>query len=97
MKKSDLVDEVAKVVETKKAAQGVVECIFSAITKALQEQGAVTISGFGTFKASRRPARIGRNPMTGNPIQIKARTVPKFIPGRGLKSALNGFEVNPSN
>lgn len=89
MNRSDLIDEVAKVVETKKVAQGVVDSVFSSITQALKNEVAVTIIGFGTFKVYRRAARMGRNPKTGAEIEIKARNVPKFIPGKALKTALN--------
>ena len=89
MNKSDLIDEVAKVVETKKAAQEAVDSVFSSITRALKNGGAVTLIGFGTFKVHKRPARMGRNPKTGAEIEIKARNVPKFIPGKALKTALN--------
>jgi DNA-binding protein HU-beta len=89
MNKSDLIDEVAKVVETKKAARGAVDSVFSSILQALKNEVAVTIIGFGTFKVHKRSARMGRNPKTGAEIEIKAKNVPKFIPGKALKTALN--------
>jgi DNA-binding protein HU-beta len=49
----------------------------------------VTLVGFGTFSASKRAARTGRNPRTGAPLKIKAAKVPRFKPGKGLKDALN--------
>jgi nucleoid DNA-binding protein len=85
MNKGDLINEVAKVVNTKKEAQAAVECIFSSITKALKEKDAVTVVGFGTFKAVKREARSGRNPQTGEIISIEERYVPKFIPGKALR------------
>ena len=88
MNKGDLVNEVAKVVSSKKDAQAAVDCIISTITKALKENDAVTLVGFGTFKAVERKARKGRNPQTGEEINIEARNVPKFIPGKALKDAL---------
>jgi len=89
MNKGDLVNEVAKVVSTKKEAQVTVDCIFSTITKALKKKDAVTLVGFGTFKVDKRKARTGRNPQTGEEIKIKAKKVPKFVPGKGLKDAVN--------
>jgi len=88
MNKGDLVNEVAKVVSTKKDAQAAVDCVFSTITKALKKKGTVTLVGFGTFKVAQRKARKGRNPGTGEEIKIKARKVPKFVAGKGLKDAL---------
>jgi len=88
MNKGDLVNEVAKVVGTKKAAQGAVDCIFSNITKALKKKNTVTLVGFGTFKVDKRKARKGRNPQTGEVIKIKAKKVPKFVAGKALKDAV---------
>jgi len=89
MNKGDLVNEVAEVVGTKKAAQEVVECVLESITKALKAKEAVALVGFGTFKVSSRKARTGRNPQTGKEISIKAKNVPKFIPGKDLKDAVS--------
>ena len=89
MNKEDLVNEVAKVMNTKKEAQAAVDCIFSSITKALKKKDAVALVGFGTFKVSKRKARKGRNPQTGEEIKIKAQNVPKFAPGKALKDAVN--------
>jgi len=88
MNKGDIVNEVAKVVSTKKEAQAAVDCVFSTITKALKKNDAVTLIGFGTFKVAQRNARKGRNPGTGEEIQIKAKKVPKFVPGKSLKDAV---------
>jgi len=90
MNKGDLVNEVAKVVGTKKEAKAAVDCIFDTITKSLKKRKSepVTLVGFGTFKVSKRKARKGRNPRTGEEIKIKAKKVPKFVPGKGLKDAV---------
>jgi len=88
MNKKDLVNEVAKVVGTKKEAQAAVECVFSTITKTLKKKNTVTLVGFGTFKVDKRKARIGRNPQTGKEIKIKAKNVPKFVAGKALKDAV---------
>jgi DNA-binding protein HU-beta len=88
MNKGDLINEVAKVVSTKKEAQEAVDCVISSITKALKKGDAVTLVGFGTFKVTKRKARKGRNPQTGEEINIKASKAPKFTPGKSLKEAV---------
>ncbi len=88
MNKTDLINEVAKIVSTKKDAQAAVDCILSTIQNSLKNKETVQISGFGSFKVSDRSARKGRNPQTGEEIDIKARTVPKFVPGKALKDAV---------
>jgi DNA-binding protein HU-beta len=89
MNKGDLINEVAKVVSTKKEAQEAVDCVFSSITRALQKGDTVTLVGFGSFKVVGRKARKGRNPQTGEEIDIKASNAPKFTPGQALKEAVN--------
>ena len=88
MNKGDLVNEVAKVVSTKKEAVTAVDTIFLAITQALKKKDAVTLVGFGTFKVDKRKARKGRNPQTGEEIKIKACNVVKFRPGKKLREAV---------
>ena len=88
MNKGDLVNQVAKVVSTKKDAQAAVDCVLQSITKALKKKDTVTLVGFGTFKVDKRKARKGRNPQTGEEIKIKAKKVPKFVPGKALKAAI---------
>ena len=89
MNKAELIEEVAKVVATKKQAKEAVDCVFSSITKALKKKQSVTLIGFGTFKVGKRKARTGRNPVTGAEIKIKAKKVAKFVPGKALKDAVN--------
>jgi len=88
MNKGDLINEVAKVVGTKKEAQAAVDCILDTITKALKKKSTVTLVGFGTFKVNKTKARKGRNPQTGEAIKIKAKNVPKFVAGKALKDAV---------
>lgn len=88
MNKGELIDEVAKVVSTKKEAQVAVDCVLSSITNALKKGEDVTLTGFGTFKVVKRKARKGRNPATGEAIKIKATKAPKFTPGKSLKEAV---------
>ena len=88
MNKSDLVDEVSRVLKTKKDAQMAVDCVLSSITKTLEKGGSVSLVGFGTFKVTERRARKGRNPQTGEEINISASKVPKFVSGKALKEAV---------
>ena len=89
MNKGDLINEVAKVVSTKKEAQEAVDCVFSSITKAMKTGDTFTLVGFGTFKVVDRKARKGRNQQTGAEIDIKASKAPKFTAGKALKEAVN--------
>jgi DNA-binding protein HU-beta len=88
MNKAELIDEVAKVLKTKKEARDAIESILGNIAKSLKKKDDVTLTGFGTFKAVKRPARKGRNPQTGEPIKIKSSTRVKFVPGKSLKDAV---------
>ena len=90
MNKGDLVNEVAKVVSTKKEAKAAVDCILESITNSLKKKKSetVTLVGFGTFKVNKRKARKGRNPQTGEEIKIKASRVVKFSPGKALKDTV---------
>jgi nucleoid DNA-binding protein len=89
MNKTDLIAKVATVIGTQKQAKEAVECILDAITEALSNQDSVQIAGFGSFKVSERKARTGRNPQSGAAIDIPARKVPRFIPGKALKDAVS--------
>jgi DNA-binding protein HU-beta len=89
MNKSDLINEVANVVSSKKEAQAAVDCVLATIVDALANNDTVQLVGFGTFKVSKRSAREGRNPQTGETMQIAEKMVPKFTPGKALKDAVN--------
>ncbi len=89
MNKTDLINEVAEVVGTQKLAKEAVDCVIKTIGDALANNDAVQISGFGSFKVSERKARTGRNPQTGQAIEIPAGRVPRFVAGKALKDALN--------
>lgn len=87
MNKSSLVDYMAsKTGSTKKAAQDALEALIEAVINTVAKGDSVTLTGFGTFKASKRAARNGRNPQTGAVIKIPARTVPVFRPGKAFKT-----------
>jgi DNA-binding protein HU-beta len=88
MNKGDLINEVANIVSTKKAAQEAVDCVLASISKSLKKGEDVTLTGFGTFKVVQRKARKGRNPFTGEEIKINATKAPKFSPAKALKDAV---------
>jgi len=88
MNKADLVEAVAKNTATKKEAQAAVETVFDAIRASLKKKDPVTISGFGTFKVKETKARAGRNPKTGETIQIPAKKKVAFRASKDLKEIL---------
>ncbi|OGT89427.1 MAG: DNA-binding protein [Gammaproteobacteria bacterium RIFOXYA12_FULL_61_12] len=91
MNKSELIEAVAAKTDLAKVAVGrVLEALIEEITGAVASGDQVAIIGFGTFKASERAAREGKNPKTGEKIQIPAATVPKFSAGAGFKQAVAG-------
>lgn len=88
MNKGDLIDVMAKDTGLSKAAsERSLNALLSAIHGSLKSGNRVTIPGFGTFDVSKRKARVGRNPQTGEKITIPARTVPVFRAGKGLRAA----------
>ena len=90
MSKKDLIDAIAKECElTKEKATSVVDAALAHIRASLKDGNEVRIPDFGTFKVAARKAREGRNPATGQTINIPASRVPKFTPAKGLKDALN--------
>lgn len=89
MNKTELIDDVAQRSGlTKKDASEAVDALFDAITEALARKDKVQIIGFGTFEVRHRAARSGRNPQTGDVIDIAARNTPVFKAGKGLKDAI---------
>ena len=90
MNKADLIDAVAEDSDlTKASAARALDSAIENITNALKGGSSVTLVGFGTFTVRQREARMGRNPRTGEAIQIKASRVPGFKAGKALKDALN--------
>jgi len=88
MTKKELINEMAKVLNSTKEAKKVFESLLSTISGALKKGDSVTLTGFGTFKVSKRKARKGRNPQTGEQIKIKAKNVVRFAPGKHLKEVI---------
>ena len=90
MKKSDLVDNVAEQIDLPKAkAELAVNAVFDSIIACLKRGDEVSLVGFGSFKVKHRAARKGRNPKTGEEIDIAAANVPGFKAGKALKDAVN--------
>lgn len=91
MNKNELIAAVAEKTGMAKGAAGeAVDATFDAIAASLKTGDEVKILGFGNFSVTQRAASTGRNPRTGETIQIKASKAPKFKPGKGLKDAING-------
>lgn len=90
MNKTELIDRIAESADISKASAGrALDAALEAITDSLKQADPVALVGFGTFTVRERAARTGRNPQTGQPIQIAAAKVPAFKPGKALKDALN--------
>jgi len=87
--KTELIEAVASSADMSKTeAARAVDSVISAVTKALREGEQVALPGFGTFEVRARAARQGRNPQTGQAIEIKASKVPSFKAGKALKDAV---------
>jgi DNA-binding protein HU-beta len=88
--KTELIEAIAASADLPKAAAGrALDAMVDAITGALQKNEQVVLVGFGTFVVKERAARTGRNPQTGNPIEISAAKIPSFRAGKALKDAVN--------
>ena len=89
MNKADLVAKISKDAGiTKERANMAIDSLVGCVTVGLKKGGRVTMVGFGTFYTSKRKARTGRNPQTGEAIQIKAKRVARFKPGKELEGAV---------
>lgn len=90
MTKAELVEDVARAAElTKKDAERLVEIVFESIIDTLNQGEKIELRGFGSFRVRERGARRGRNPKTGDPVNIPAKRVPYFKPGKELKELIN--------
>lgn len=94
MTKAELVEDVARAAElTKKDAERLVELVFESIIETLNQGEKIELRGFGSFRVRGRGARRGRNPKTGDPVDIPAKRVPYFKPGKELKELINDSPV----
>lgn len=90
MTKTEIVEQMAQDAGISKAvAETALRSALDSVSNSLAKGQEVTIVGFGTFSVANRAARTGRNPQTGEPIEIKATKVPRFKPGKALKDAVN--------
>lgn len=90
MTKAELISAIAEGADIPKAtAEKALNSAIDAVTKCLKKKDSISLTGFGTFKAVKRKARVGRNPQTGDEIKIKAGWVPKFTAGKSLKEAVH--------
>ena len=89
MNKADLIDKIAKDARISKTASAkALDSFVDGVTRSLKKGDRVALVGFGTFTVSKRKARVGRNPQTGEQIEIKARKVARFRPGKELSTAV---------
>jgi integration host factor subunit beta len=94
MTKAELVEDVARAAElTKKDAERLVEIVFESIIDTLNRGEKIELRGFGSFRVRERGSRRGRNPKTGDPVNIPAKRVPYFKPGKELKELINEEET----
>ena len=94
MTKADLIDEVSRVVElTRKESEVIVEAIFDSVVRSLRSGDKIEIRGFGSFRTRERQARIGRNPKTGDRVDVPAKRIPYFKPSKELKDLVNEAAV----
>src|SRR5438874_13275960 len=90
MTKAELVDEVARVVQlTKKQAETIVNIIFDSIVESLRTGQKIELRGFGNFRLRSRKSRTGRNPKTGEKVDVPSKKIPYFKPGKELKELIN--------
>lgn len=90
MTKAELVDEVARAVQvTKKQAETIVNIVFDSIVDSLRAGQKIELRGFGSFRLRSRKSRTGRNPKTGEKVEVPSKKIPYFKPGKELKELIN--------
>src|SRR5689334_14623447 len=88
--KADLIEEVLRVTELpRKESESIVETIFDSIIEAIQKGDKIEIRGFGSFRTRQRRGRVGRNPKTGEKVEVPAKKIPYFKPSKELKDFVN--------
>ena len=98
MTKADLIDEVSRLAElTRKDSEVIVETIFDSVVRSLRAGDKIEIRGFGSFRTRQRKPRVGRNPKTGERVEVPAKKIPFFKPSKELKDLVNeGIAGAPS-
>ena len=95
MTKADLIDEVSRLAElTRKDSEVIVETIFDSVVRSLRAGDKIEIRGFGSFRTRQRRPRVGRNPKTGERVEVPAKKIPFFKPSKELKDLVN--EATPA-
>ncbi len=90
MTKAELVDEVARTIQvTKKQAETIVNVVFDSIVDSLRNGEKIELRGFGSFRLRSRKSRTGRNPKTGEKVEVPSKKIPYFKPGKELKELIN--------
>jgi integration host factor subunit beta len=97
MTKADLIDEVSRLAElTRKDSEVIVETIFDSIVRSLRVGDKIEIRGFGSFRTRQRKPRVGRNPKTGDRVEVPAKKIPFFKPSKELKDLVNNTPDAPA-
>ena len=95
--KADLIEEVLRITELpRKESETIVETIFESIILSLQKGEKIEIRGFGSFRTRSRRGRVGRNPKTGEKVEVPAKKIPFFKPSKELKDFVNSAEAEAS-
>ncbi|HUP66350.1 MAG TPA: integration host factor subunit beta [Thermoanaerobaculia bacterium] len=97
MTKAELVDEVARAIQvTKKQAETIVNVVFDSIVDSLRSGEKIELRGFGSFRLRSRKSRTGRNPKTGEKVEVPSKKIPYFKPGKELKELINDSSDAPA-
>jgi integration host factor subunit beta len=96
MTKADLIEEVSRLAElTRKDSEVIVETIFDSVVRALRTGDKIEIRGFGSFRTRQRKPRVGRNPKTGDRVEVPPKKIPFFKPSKELKDRVNQNHEKP--
>jgi integration host factor subunit beta len=97
MTKADLIEEVSRLTElTRKDSEIIVETIFDGVVRSLRAGDKIEIRGFGSFRTRQRKPRVGRNPKTGDRVEVPAKKIPYFKPSKELKDIINQSNHAPA-
>ena len=97
MTKADLIEEVSRLTElTRKDSEVIVETIFDSVVRSLRVGDKIEIRGFGSFRTRQRKPRVGRNPKTGERVEVPAKKILFFKPSKELKDLVNGEPATPT-
>jgi integration host factor subunit beta len=98
MTKAELVDEVSRAIQvTKKQAEAIVNVVFDSIVDSLRSGEKIELRGFGSFRLRSRKSRTGRNPKTGEKVEVPSKKIPYFKPGKELKELINDSKAEPAD